>query len=235
MYRLSNDSPKNPSQRQDASSPRIPILGGDQQNQLLAGVFFPGKERTGQLKVHTLKPFIRLQTTLCTPVLLISHIFPYLSPTLAVFPPKTKLKQNKQKTFFTSVFLTLLVRGGGGCSVLHFSPISLTKSLIWFKASSFWYPVITGPHPSATPSHRDPACIVPQDRSLHKLQQVLDGVDVKSGPIQGPGCESGWFRELGPHLREGLSQVRGGACSPMRVRAVFLLHVQGWDRLSMAL
>lgn len=45
-YRLSSDSPKNPSQRQNASLPRIPILGGDQQNQLLAGVFFPGK--TGQ-------------------------------------------------------------------------------------------------------------------------------------------------------------------------------------------
>lgn len=113
MYRLSNDSPKNPSQRQDASSPRIPVLGGDQQNQLLAGVFFPGKERTGQLQVQTLKAFIRLQTTLCTPVLLISHISPYLSPTLAVFPPKTKLKQSKQKPFFTSVFLTLLVRGEG--------------------------------------------------------------------------------------------------------------------------
>lgn len=31
---------------------------------------------------------------------------------------------------------------------------------------------------SVAPSHGDPVTIVPQDLSLHTLQQVMDGVDV---------------------------------------------------------
>lgn len=50
--------------------------------------------------------------------------------------------------------------------------------------SGFWSTTIPGSSLEllwTTPSHRDPVGTVPQDQSLHKLQQVLDGADVKVG------------------------------------------------------
>lgn len=59
MGRLSNDSPRNPSQRQNASLPHIPILRGDQQTQLLAGWNLLSRERKGrQLRPALLKQSI---------------------------------------------------------------------------------------------------------------------------------------------------------------------------------
>lgn len=36
-------------------------------------------------------------------------------------------------------------------------------------------------YPTTFPSHGDPMCIIPQDPSLHELQQVLYGLEVSVG------------------------------------------------------
>ena len=53
--------------------------------------------------------------------------------------------------------------------------------LVWFRASGFWYTINTGPSLKlllVALSHGDPVTVVPQDQSLHVLQQITDGVDV---------------------------------------------------------
>ncbi|KAL6045791.1 hypothetical protein STEG23_014704, partial [Scotinomys teguina] len=68
--------------------------------------------------------------------------------------------------------------------------VHCNESLVWFKASAFWYTVITGApashrnssgisYPQPTPSLGDPAGIVPQDQSFYKLLQVLDGANTE--------------------------------------------------------
>lgn len=48
-------------------------------------------------------------------------------------------------------------------------------------------------YPAVDPSHGDPAAMVQQDRPLHALQHVIDGVDVGAGQLTGPDlglCDS---------------------------------------------
>uniref|UniRef100_A0A8C8UAW3 Uncharacterized protein n=1 Tax=Peromyscus maniculatus bairdii TaxID=230844 RepID=A0A8C8UAW3_PERMB len=115
---------------------------------------------------------------------------------------KIKTKTKEQKKYLTttkpSPFLHLshlsstssLVLVALGALVCHKSTL-LSKQLYLqmfivmslVQGSGFWHTVLTGSspkssfgYPAATVSHGDPEVIFPQDQSLHKLQQVLDGV-----------------------------------------------------------
>lgn len=63
--------------------------------------------------------------------------------------------------------------------------VHCSESLIWFKASGFWYTILTGSSPKlfwGILCLRDHAGIVPEDQYFHELQQDLDGVDARVGP-----------------------------------------------------
>lgn len=73
---------------------------------------------------------------------------------------------------------------------ISFCPISLTghvhcnESSVWFKVSGFWYPILTGSLwdlPWGVLYLWELAGIAQQDQFFHKLQQDLDGVDIRVG------------------------------------------------------
>ena len=51
--------------------------------------------------------------------------------------------------------------------------------MVWFKASGT--PSILDPHQNSSQSHGDLMVLFPQDQSLHTLQQVIDGLDIRLG------------------------------------------------------
>lgn len=78
------------------------------------------------------------------------------------------------------------------CSIIALlANVHCSESLVWFKAFGFWYTITKAPLGSlaATLSHGDPV-VIPQDQPLHKLQQVLDRVDVRVGQPRN-GCGPG--------------------------------------------
>lgn len=65
------------------------------------------------------------------------------------------------------------------CLAVHRQP-QLKCLLQWLKASGTPLCAKTPlEYPAFVPSHGGPVAVIPQDQSLHTLQQVRDGVDVR--------------------------------------------------------
>lgn len=119
---------------------------------------------------------------------------------------KQKNKQNKQKAICVSLpFLPvqpssiLVALGTAVCHTVYsfvqslfLTNVHCNESLLArFKVSGFWYNhhhciLSETPlgYPMATPSHEDSLNIMPQDQFFHKLQQVLDRINVRVAQLQ---------------------------------------------------
>lgn len=119
---------------------------------------------------------------------------------------KQKNKQNKQKAICVSLpFLPvqpssiLIALRTAVCHTVYsfvqslfLTNVHCNESLLaWFKVSGFWYNhhhciLSEAPlgYPMATPSHEDSLNIMPQDQFFHKLQQLLDRIDVRVAQLQ---------------------------------------------------
>lgn len=79
-------------------------------------------------------------------------------------PPPTKLVKTKQKAPHSLLYLS------------NFSSLILE---VWFKASGTASLLDPLRYTAFVPSHGDHAITIPQDQSLHALQQVRDQIDIK--------------------------------------------------------